>query len=362
MIRPRGQTATELLVVLAIAMAVLSFFLLTGQQRLSGAQASLQASQAQAAADEIVKAADSVWLEGTGSKRTIRVTFPDQATGATVSGNTIVISVAVPGGVTDAVSNAKETLYGSISIVQKQQTLSIQATDTGVRIGTQALDASPKIVSAEVLASNLSQSAHKAFNVTNTGPSDLDVSLNLSWNPTDVVVVMADPADASFSLTAGQSRAIFMNYSFTAGVLGSFSGIVTLNASNGDADEVDVLANSYPIACAPAAPAGGTGCGVSTVSIKTYNDSSFTTEKEIFTPSEPVNITGFGWNPDSAVTVNITGPGGIVSGYPKDLTANGTGGVSDQWFPAGAQSGTYYLYLNDSQTSVSSNFTVSSCG
>ena len=62
------------------------------------------------------------------------------------------------------------------------------------------------------------------------------------------------------------------------------------------------------------------------------------------------------------MTATITGPGGTVSGYPKALTANGTGGVFDQWFPAGAQSGTYYLVLNDSQTSVSSNFTVSSCG
>jgi uncharacterized protein YodC (DUF2158 family) len=96
--------------------------------------------------------------------------------------------------------------------------------------------------------------------------------------------------------------------------------------------------------------------------VKTYKDASFTTEKEIFTPAESVNVTGSGWSPGSAVTVKITGPGGTVSGYPKDLTANGTGGVSDSWFPAGAQSGTYYLILNDSETSVSSNFTISSCG
>ena len=249
--RGRGQTATELIVVLAIALAVLGLFLLSGQERLGSAQASLQVRTAQSAADEIVKAADAVWLEGTGSKRSVAVALPGETTAVAISGSTLVVKVSVPGGITDVVSKAREPLFGSVSVAQKQQTIAVQATDTGVRIGAQALDASPKMAQAEVLATNDTQFLQRSFNVSNQGAADFGVSLTLSWTPGAVNATFADPADQSFTLTAGSSRQIYLNFTFAANALGSFAGAMQANATNGESDRVDVLANAYPVACAP---------------------------------------------------------------------------------------------------------------
>lgn len=59
-----------------------------------------------------------------------------------------------------------------------------------------------------------------------------------------------------------------------------------------------------------------------------------------------VSIRGSGYNATENVTVGITLAGAPISGYPKNVTADGSGVVTDSWaIPANAKPGTYTVTL-----------------
>ena len=68
------------------------------------------------------------------------------------------------------------------------------------------------------------------------------------------------------------------------------------------------------------------------------------TDKTLYQWGETVNITGYSWNSNVDVTLNITDPNGVTVYGPKNLTSNASGWINDTWIVyQGAAFGNYTL-------------------
>ncbi len=364
----RSQTAVELLVVLAIGLIVIGIIFVSSYERLAGSQAALQVAEAQAAASDLAKAADTVWLEGAGAKKKVFVDLPEGINDSMVSGNTIRFKVAVPGGLTDVAAKSSALLFGSIPLRTGGQWVIVSATESGVRIGAQDLDVDPSILITQVVTSNATQNTQASFNASNLGNASIDVSATLVWSNGTVNVSFSNPGDSYFTLAPGAYRTITLNKAIGPNVLGSFSGNVFLNASNGDEAVVDIVVEVVPPYCAacptcPSCPPANVTANVtenvSWFEIRTYLNSSYTVEKLAFGPDTQAEIISVGaWNASTPVTLNITYPNGtIVPGYPKTINTTGIGTFSDTWvFQAGVPTGVYYVWANQTPWINSTTF------
>ncbi|MCX6767416.1 MAG: hypothetical protein NTY90_01635 [Candidatus Micrarchaeota archaeon] len=363
----KAQTAVELLVILAAGLIVIGILFVSSYERLAGSQASLSVSQAQAAANDLANAADTVWFEGAGAKKNVYIELPNAINYSLVSGNTVLFRVAVPSGLTDAVAKSTAPLFGSVTAKPGAQLVSVYATESAVVIGMQSLAADPALLLTQAFASNATQNVQKTFNASNNGNSSLDVTAALAWSSGGVNVSFANPSDSYFSLAPGASRSITLNEAVGANVMGSFSGSVLLNASNGEEATVYVVVEVSPPYCpsCPGCPPCGGG-GNETVSwfeITTCPDASCTREQLVFDAGNDSQVDIFStgsWDRNSLLTINVSYPNGTsVPGYPKDVSTTFIGSFSDYWvFAPGAPNGTYTVRVNQSPYSNYTAFNV----
>jgi hypothetical protein len=190
------------------------------------------------------------------------------------------------------------------------------------------------------------------------------VNLTLNFPSGNVSVSLTNPTDTGFTLSPGGPRDVLLNFSITANAYGSYSGTLYANASNGDELTVDIIVDVTSQVCSTTTTQcqqPPLSCTPSYLVIGTYNDSNYNYQKEVFDPSQYITISGSGWTP-GYVTLNITGPGGSsMVGYPKVVSADSSGAVSDQWNTAGAASGAYSLTANDSTNTRTSTFSITGC-
>ncbi len=75
---------------------------------------------------------------------------------------------------------------------------------------------------------------------------------------------------------------------------------------------------------------------------------TITTQYPWYKESEQVNITGYGFSYNNNVTINIyNATGQSISGYPRDVVSNSTGGINDSFTVNNLVSGTYNIIAND---------------
>jgi len=67
-------------------------------------------------------------------------------------------------------------------------------------------------------------------------------------------------------------------------------------------------------------------------------------DKSTYEQGETVNITGYSWDTDTDVTINITDPNGVIVYPVHNRTSNGTGHINDSWtIPYNATLGDYLI-------------------
>ncbi|OYT53498.1 MAG: hypothetical protein B6U72_05520, partial [Candidatus Altiarchaeales archaeon ex4484_2] len=76
---------------------------------------------------------------------------------------------------------------------------------------------------------------------------------------------------------------------------------------------------------------------------------SLATEYVWYKRQETVNISGAGFSPNNNVTIDVyNSTGQSVSGYPKNVFSNSTGGITDSWsIPAGQLLDNYTINASD---------------
>jgi len=109
----RGQAALEYMAMIGILLAIL-LPLSAYVWKNNSASSSIQ--QATIAADSMAGTANSLWGSGPGAKNRINVYFPPgyNATGSSLSGNTIRLKINTAAGPSDVVSTTKANITGTL--------------------------------------------------------------------------------------------------------------------------------------------------------------------------------------------------------------------------------------------------------
>ncbi|HQT45031.1 MAG TPA: hypothetical protein PLO51_03575, partial [Candidatus Micrarchaeota archaeon] len=92
-------------------------------------------------------------------------------------------------------------------------------------------------------------------------------------------------------------------------------------------------------------------CTAVMLGLATYNDSARTQATTVFNRGETVPITGGNATSNGNVTLNVflnsAGPGASISGYPKTVAANSTGGYTDSFYSGGLATGVYNVTVSN---------------
>lgn len=358
----KGQEAVEWVVILAASLIILFIIISLSSNYLSQLSQTNINTQARNSAEDLAAAAKQVYYEGVGSTESVLITIPE-GVNSNKSGviNNHTININVLG--SDFPVTTEFVVEGSFPTTPGTYTVWVTAESGYVLIGTMNLSVNPTMLYIHFFSQNFSQSAQSGVNFSNGGNSNLTVNLTLNFPSGAVNASLSNPSDSGFTLTPSSSHQVLLNFSVAANAFGSYSGSVFANDSSGDKLTVGIIVDVTSQVCSNQTQyiPSGQNCTTSYLVIGTYNDSSYSYPKEAFNPSEYVTTSGSGWTAGEQVTVNIIGPGGSVAGYPQPAYVNSTGWVSNQWNTQGAAIGSYTVQVNDSSSTRTSTFNITSC-
>ncbi len=370
----RGQSSVELLVILAIGIAVLALVISSTQQNLLSSQDEVRFLQAKNSVRDLVQASNEVFSRGPGSRKQVSITIPEGTNSTSVSNRTIRIRVGIKSGLSDAIEQTDAAIVaGSIPTTAGTHLIWVSAREDGrVAIGNLALLVQPETVYAALFPSNSTQ---KNITITNSNNTDsLSVTLNLSRPASaSVSVNWFDTTDTikNIVLGAGVNTTLALNISSTQALPGNFlDGFVYANASNSETATNPISIIVSPISCTaqtcgtlscytssscasfctgsncPPSCGGGTASNISFITVETFKDGALTVPKQIFDfAASNITINGAGWNSSMNVSLDVRFPNASTIGspyYPKNVSTNASGYFTDEVSPAGLPSGNNY--------------------
>jgi len=356
----RGQAAVELVVILAVSLLVLFVIISISSQYLAELGTSKVMAEARNSAEDLAAAARQVYYQGEGSRQQVYVRIPEGVNSSKtgISERTIVINVLG----TDVLARTDFEIRGSIPKAPGGYSVWVTAKRGYVLIGTLSLSAEPSLLSIHFFSKNSSQSSQRYVTFRNDGGSDIDVELKLNFTPGEVNASLSNPSDSSFSLPPSGYKEVGLDFNVAENAFGSYSGTLYANASNGDELSIGMSVDVTSQICNVTSTSCGAKCTPYYAVIETFNDSTYSTYKEIFDPSEYAIISGSGWEPSSRVTLDIKKPdGSSVSGYPKVIDVDPQGSFSDEWDTARSAVGLYTIHANDSTKGRDWTFSITTC-
>src|SRR3989344_2881046 len=95
--RCKGQAATELIIIMAVGLAILLSIFVLQQKTTTSVSAQFEMTKARALVEDIANAAEQVYQEGQGSKTKVFVTVPENVNSITFSGNSVSINLDAGG-------------------------------------------------------------------------------------------------------------------------------------------------------------------------------------------------------------------------------------------------------------------------
>lgn len=365
----RAQSGVELLIILAVGLVVLGFVVSSSQDKLNSSQQVLAFSVAKGSANSLASAADSVYFEGVGAKKQVQFTLPEGVTAVSISTNSINIRVGSNQAASDATALTQATICSSSLLPTKAgtYTISVESTDGCVLLGSN----SNFSVSTTLLVVNsyANASTIKSINYTNKGTTPISVNLNLNFSSSAISVVFVNPSDSNFILQANSFKEVQLGITISSTALGSYSESLKAFGNNGVNLTTSIVIsvsgqNCQQQTCAPSS----SGSNISLIDIKTYSSNSYSQLKDIFDPADTTLITGGNWDHNSVLTLDIRDPTDAysLSGYPKNITTNSTGGFSDSMLDAGLNGLTGYIVRASGMAGGKSriqttNFNVNAC-
>ncbi|MFH0961954.1 MAG: hypothetical protein V1820_04690 [archaeon] len=354
-LKKKGQSSVELLVVFAIGISALLAFFALSQQKIAETRTQLVLSEAKETVELLSRAADEVYSEGVNSTRKLYVTIPEgvNLSRSSISGNALILSIQVPGGVTDVSARTGEPVFGTWPDLPGAYHLTVTSYEGSVGIGTSVIQVSPTAIYSEMTAFS---SEEKNVTLTNFGQDPIPITGTLYWTEDAEEVTVENLTAISFTLSSGESRNITLGINSSFSALGSYSG--TIDFSGGGEEY------SLPITVHVSGAYGSEGTSnVSYIAVETFKESGCATEKLIFEGPENTTLSGFGWPAGVSLDFQIYNSTGS-SLYSSAPTTNSTGGFSVVWSPAGRSAGEYSANASDPISANSARgvfFTVESC-
>lgn len=364
----RGQSAVELMIVLAVGLIVLGYVISTSQSRIGSSQQALAFSIAKTSVNDLSSAADAVYYEGVGSIRQVKFIIPEGAVSTSIASNSINIRIATQQGFSDASANTKSQICPNSALPSKfgSYLISVESLANCIAIGaTSNLTVSSTLISVNSYPGNW---LSKSVNYSNTGSAPILVNLNLSFISPDVSVSFLNFGDDIFTLNPGQQKEIPLNITISNAALGSYSGVLKANGSEGTKLTTAIVIQVSSQNCQQQIGPCVGGGNVSLIEIKTYSSNSYSQPKEIFDPTDTILLQGGNWDPTTSLTLDVRDPADSFSlpGYPKSLTTNSSGGFNDSLYSTGLSGLSGYIVrasgtFGGSPQTKTGNFDISAC-
>ncbi|MEM3030489.1 MAG: hypothetical protein QXH27_02030 [Candidatus Micrarchaeia archaeon] len=358
---PRGQSTVEFLVILAVALAVLVVIIALSSEQITDVGKTRARADVRAAARDLATAANQVYLQGAGARKLVAIRLPAgyNASRSFITNNTIGINFEG----SDYLATTDVDVVGVLPPSPGTHYLWVVAREGYVTIGPRALVFTPGLILVTATAANYSQSKTAYLNASNEGNESLNVTLALFWSEATVNVSFSNPADQNFGLGAGESKGIVFVVGINASAVGSYSGYIDANASNGESERIDFIVEVTPLTCVPASVPGAPGaCRPTRIDIQTYLDALRTIPKKAFAASEVIFLTGAGWGANTSVTVDVRDPLNVsVAGFPQTVLSDSLGALNLSLDSMGLSQGSYLVLANSSYASASSSFVVTPC-
>jgi len=350
----RGQLGIEyiLLVSISIVMFIAIVFIANDQITALSRQQGL--NNAKTALKSIADAANAVYAEGAGAKRVMTIVFPQgvEDSSPMIINNTLTLKYLG----TDISFKLDFPISGTLPQAAGSYDIEIISQGGSVSVGVAPFTVSPSSLLFEFCSLNTSQVQAKALTFTNYQNNSLNISLSLNFNVTGVnVSVSSNSLNLSATPSNGSVKEITVTASVSPNVLGTYSGVIYASTVN---YSTTVLITITASACGGG---GGPTTNVSYILIKTYKDSAYAVEKSAFDLPPNVTITTGNWSANVSLTLNILDPTNTsVSGYPKIVAANSTGGYSEIT-PIIGTVGNYTIIVNDPYVNLTKTIQVNPC-
>ncbi|MEM4389356.1 MAG: hypothetical protein QXG98_01700 [Candidatus Micrarchaeia archaeon] len=355
----RGQSTVEFLAILAVALAVLVVVIALSSEQITDVGKARARADVRAAARELATAANQVYHQGAGARRLVAIRLPVgyNASRSFIANRTIGINYEG----SDYLATADVEVEGTLPSSPGTHYLWVVARAGYVTIGPRALVFLPGLILVTATAANYRQSKSAYLNVSNEGNEPINVTLALFWSESAVNVSFSNPADRNFQLGAGESRQIAFVVDINASVVGSYSGYIYANASNGESERIDFVVEVSPLTCLPT-PGAPSACRPTRIDIQTYLDALRTIPKKAFAASELIRLTGAGWGANASVTVDVRDPlNDSLPGFPQTVLSDQLGAFNLSFESAGLIPGSYLVLANSSNASASDYFVVTAC-
>ncbi|MFH1255985.1 MAG: VCBS repeat-containing protein [Candidatus Diapherotrites archaeon] len=285
-----AQSSVELMIILAVSLVILLFFLSFGFQQATTIDIQKQLETAKTSANDLANAAKDVYAQGFGARKQVLVTIPngtdESKTG--IENSTIVFNVAG----TDLFADPGVQLSGSFPTTPGGHLVWVESRGSYVSIGSEEAVLDTYSVSLSMLSSS---SAGKTITITNYSPGEAIATILPVWSNPDVSLSLSS---ANFSIPQGSALTFDTNFSSGASAVGAYTGSVQVNVHLSSYDQNIVVPLSVEVS-----QQGGTGTTGALVvlpsawtatilrgssSVKTFNvcnDSTSTMDSITFTPS-----------------------------------------------------------------------------
>ena len=134
--RCKGQAATELIIIMAVGLAILLSIFVLQQKTTTSVSAQFEMTKARALVEDIANAAEQVYQEGQGSKTKVFVTVPENVNSITFSGNSISINLDAGGEPVTIYRALAFNVSGIVTTEKGKQWITIENTaDNGMQLG-----------------------------------------------------------------------------------------------------------------------------------------------------------------------------------------------------------------------------------
>ena len=238
-----GQAATELVIILGVALVVVVLFFALSANMLTGARTQQGYDDARMTVQALVEAADSVYAQGEGATRKVAITLP----GSTVFGANYTYigapdsSFAAQNGIninvngTDMPGLSRTSLTGQFPAKAGKYTMRVTSRGAYVEIYPYLVDVDKRSVTV-VMARGETRSAQ--ITVTRVSAEKVTVEPSRNWGFTDVTMAI-DPQSAFDASSMG--TVITVTVTATSAASDIYNSQITLNAVGSDSGTSETI-------------------------------------------------------------------------------------------------------------------------
>jgi hypothetical protein len=352
----KGQTSSEYVILLTISILFFLIIIVIAYEQFANIGSVKSRDISVNSLKQIAEAAKEVYLQGSGAQKMVVVTFPPEVedNSITIQNNSLHLNHAG----TDISMPVDFPVYGNLPNSSGTYELLLISEGSQVRIGVSDFSVNPSSLTFSFCQSNGSQTGMQNITFTNLHGYNLSINLSTDWIHTNATLSLSN---SSLLLGAYASQNVLVSTNLGTNVTGIFSGSIEAKTAN---TTIIIPVTVETLDCVCTGGPGGTGpCkNQSHVKIKTYANASYAKEKVAFDLPPNVVITLGNWTANITVTLDVKDVANTsISGYPKNVQTNSSGGYSETWNIGTYGTGAYTIYSNDSTITKTKIIQVTQC-